>query len=68
MHNVEKSAFRKGEYVGYGAGAVWHIRRVGAGLWRAHPVESALNTITATTLRGVSGKLHLLDIKTRAIA
>ena len=25
MHNIEKSAFRKGEYVGYGGGLVWRI-------------------------------------------
>lgn len=29
MNNIEKSAFRKGEYVGYAAGYVWHIRKDG---------------------------------------
>jgi hypothetical protein len=27
--NIEKSAFRRGEYVGYAAGLVWHIRKDG---------------------------------------
>lgn len=29
MLNIEKSVFRKGEYVGYAAGLVWHIRKDG---------------------------------------
>lgn len=29
LHNIEKSAFRRGEYVGYGGGLVFHIRRDG---------------------------------------
>ncbi|CAB5238228.1 hypothetical protein UFOVP162_17 [uncultured Caudovirales phage] len=35
MNNIEKSAFRKGEYVGYGGGLVWRIQRGGNG-WYAH--------------------------------
>lgn len=27
-HNIEPSAFHRGEYVGYGGGAVWRIRRL----------------------------------------
>lgn len=36
-HNIEKSAFRRGEYVGYGAGYVWRIRRTNSsfGNWVA---------------------------------
>ena len=26
-YNIEKSAFRRGEYVGYGGGALWRISR-----------------------------------------
>lgn len=33
-HNIEKSAFRKGEYVGYGAGKVWLIRKTLFGGWK----------------------------------
>lgn len=25
LHNIEKSGFRAGEYVGYAGGMVWHI-------------------------------------------
>ena len=27
LPNIEKSAFRRGEYVGYACGMLWHIRR-----------------------------------------
>jgi hypothetical protein len=26
-HNIEKSAFRRGEYIGYGNGQTWRIRK-----------------------------------------
>ena len=29
LSNIEKSAFRRGEYIGYAAGLVFHIRRDG---------------------------------------
>lgn len=37
MHNIEKSAFRKGEYVGYADGCVFHITRTNStyGNWCA---------------------------------
>lgn len=31
--NIEKSAFRAREYVGYANGRVFHIRKVGRTLW-----------------------------------
>ena len=31
--NIEKSAFRPREYVGYAAGSVWRIRKHGCGGW-----------------------------------
>ena len=34
MHNIEKSAFRRGEYVGYGGGYTWRI--VKQGYWYAY--------------------------------
>lgn len=38
-HNIDKSAFRKGEYVGYatvdGKQTVWHIARDGRDGWKA---------------------------------
>ena len=36
LQAIERSAFHRGEYVGYGKGAVWRITRVKhAGVWRA---------------------------------
>ena len=35
MNNIEKSAFRRGEYVGYGGGYVWRIVKQG-GYWYAY--------------------------------
>lgn len=34
-HNVERSGFHRGEYVGYGSGLVWRIRRREGGGWNA---------------------------------
>jgi hypothetical protein len=54
MHNIEKSAFRRGEYVGYACG-VWHI--VGsAGAWRATKREGG-DVLSAGTLADLSTKL-----------
>ena len=38
MHNIEKSAFRQGQYVGYGGGKVWRISKSNSsfGNWFAH--------------------------------
>ena len=38
LHNIEKSGFHKGQYVGYANGA-WRIRRDGK-LWRVTPQTS----------------------------
>lgn len=39
-HNIEKSAFRRGAYVGYGGGTVWHITKSKSsfGTWMAAPI------------------------------
>jgi hypothetical protein len=39
LHNIERSAFTHGAYVGYGAGAVWTITKCDAG-WQAIPRQS----------------------------
>ena len=36
MHNIEKSAFRRGEYVGYGGGYTWRIPVKQGGYWYAY--------------------------------
>jgi hypothetical protein len=47
LTNIEKSAFRRGEYVGYAAGLVWHIRRDGRE-WIAIAQGSGLRRIAPT--------------------
>lgn len=55
--NIEKSAFRKGEYVGYCNG-VWRIRPKARGhLWGATKRDSTEPTIFAETLGDLSAKL-----------
>lgn len=39
FHNIEKSAFRRFEYVGYAGGRVYRIRKTGFGHWEA--IQSA---------------------------
>jgi hypothetical protein len=60
-HNIEKSAFRAGEYVGY-AGDVWRIRKCGYGGWEARR-DKVPNTprdplyLRTRTLREMSAEL-----------
>ena len=61
-HNIEKSAFRRGEYVGYGGGKVWHIRKASTsyGTWAAH-VQNDWNTqLFAFSLAKLSAQLAAL--------
>ena len=69
MQHIEKSKVRRGEYVGYAGGAVWHIRRTNSsyGNWWAFPFTGAnadklRNTLMcAHTLRALDGKLAALN-------
>lgn len=64
--NIEKSAFRKGEYVGYCDG-VWHIRpKARGGLWGATKRDSNEPTIFAETLGELSVKLTSLESESGA--
>lgn len=56
LHNIEKSAFRKGEYVGYWNGPVIRIRKKGK-YWLA---AAKGKTIYATTLEQMSRELEKL--------
>jgi hypothetical protein len=57
--NIEPSAFRKGEYVGYREGQVWRIRRNMRGkLWGANVAEGGTHFIFAATLDEMSQKLR----------
>jgi len=69
--NIDKSGFRKGEYVGYGAGRVWRIRKTqfGGWAWAARPQDkqdddSAI--VYGDTLRHVSTQLAALPLNTPA--
>lgn len=60
LPNIEKSAFRKGEYVGYGHG-VWIITKSNSsyGTWAArHQDDNRAPTLFAFTLEKLSTKLN----------
>lgn len=63
LHNIEKSAFRAGEYVGYAAGAMWRIRRCAPnkGLWIATAYDTKSSSICRFTLRAISIELERLN-------
>jgi hypothetical protein len=50
-HNIEKSAFRAKEYIGYGSGLIWRIRKSGAN-WFATSEKGHCKE--AQTLRDIS--------------
>lgn len=53
--NIEPSAFRRGEYVGYdGRGHVWHVRKVRDKEWVAAPAPNNPARAVATRIREVS--------------
>jgi hypothetical protein len=53
LTNIEKSAFRKGEYTGYACGLVWHIRKDG---------REWIATAQGTGLRRIAPTLALLSV------
>jgi hypothetical protein len=57
FQNIEKSAFHKGEYVGYGSGLVWRILRHGGNYWGA---QSGSKYIQARTLKMISQQIQKL--------
>ena len=56
--NIEKSAFRKGEYVGYCAGRVYHIRKSHGGYWFARNRDDGKDHFLAFGLESMSQKLQ----------
>lgn len=52
LPNIDKAAFRRGEYTGYAAGLVWHIRKDGRD-WIASAQGAGLR-IVRPTLRDLS--------------
>lgn len=57
--NIEKSGFRKGEYVGYSEGKVYRISRSNSsfGDWFAHNQDNYNDQIFAFGLASMSAKL-----------
>lgn len=56
MYNIEKSIFRSGEYIGYGAG-LWRIVRLNK-LWIAYDTAHNRTIIRASTLAKMSELLE----------
>jgi len=56
--NIDKSAFRKGEYVGYCEGRVYRIAKLGGGYWRAINQFDSADQIYAFGLEAMSNKLQ----------
>jgi len=62
LHNIDKSGFHHGEYVGYAMGEVWHIKKQYSiyGKWVALPRDIKMNNVYSTTLDEMSNKLSSL--------
>jgi len=62
LHNIEKSAFRKGEYVGYGGGKVWHIRKSNSsfGNWIARNQRNGSDYFFSMRLADMQKQLETL--------
>jgi hypothetical protein len=60
MLNIDKSAFNKGEYVGYSARGVWRVRKFGSKDWRA-TLRDGGGFYCCRTLREISQKLEAED-------
>ena len=57
LHNVEKSGFHHGQYVGYAAGWVYRIRKLG-GRWVASNTRGG-DSFTRNTLAEISAALDV---------
>ncbi len=64
LHNIEKSGFHRGQYVGYAAGHVWRIRKSN-GTWLATCLapgaELHLTMVRAATLVEMSMEFDKLE-------
>jgi hypothetical protein len=58
--NIEKSAFRKGEYVGYCEGRIYRISKTNSsfGTWAAHNRDNYNDQLFAFGLDSMSQKLQ----------
>jgi len=62
--NIDKSAFRRGEYVGY-ANGIWRVKRAGP-VWNASKRDAPFSFLSAPTLRELSEKLAIYPASARA--
>lgn len=60
--NIEKSAFRKGEYVGYCEGRVYHIRKSHGGYWSARNRDDGKDFFLAFGLDSMSKVLQAKEV------
>jgi hypothetical protein len=69
LHNIEKSAFRKGEYVGYGGGKVWHIRKTNSSHanWFAYNRDKYNEQLWAMRLIEMQKQLETLVVNTEEV-
>lgn len=68
FHNIEKSGFHKGEYVGYAGGTVWRITKIDGRRWHVRQQRGGGGLFTRNSLAEVSAALeataaYLLDHK-----
>ena len=62
FHNIEKSGFEAGAYVGYSAGRVFRIvKQKGAKGWKAFERKHGGATLYGRTLKVLSERLEELD-------
>mgnify|MGYP000022598640 CR=1 FL=1 len=62
LHNIERSGFRRGEYVGYGGGRSWRVRKNSGysrtrWAWYASAQSGARDCVWARSLTEMSAKL-----------
>ena len=57
MHNIEKSAFKRRHYVGYGRGQTWRIHRDPSSKWWTALSQQTPDCTSARTLGELSEKL-----------
>jgi len=57
MYNIEKSAFRKGQYVGYGFGQTWRIYKDSSSNWWTALSQQSADCMSARTLKELSVRL-----------
>lgn len=62
--NIDKSGFRRGQYVGYGGGLVFRIKREGSG-WRATEQGKGTPSFYGKTLGEISKQLRALPSMAR---